>query len=424
VNSQIDNITKLNQELVQLALLENPTAVQSRRLATVKGAIDSLKAGFSMHEIYSAEREQLRQYMNLPRAPESCHSSLGMELDEAWRKWTATGERRATAIPSEREVRANIAGGESITTTALATGDAFVPIGMHDRALFTMKQHNQIFEPWASNRIETNTGAPISIAVADDTPTASVQLGQSNLSGEIDVQNFGQVLLNSYTFRSKVVAVSLELLQDSNFNIGATLERIFAVRHALGVGTSFVTGAGAGTGPTGILPATIGSGAVPVIANGSSANDGSAATGANSIGTGDIFSLYKKLDPILRQGACFLMSDNTLRAYQSLNDKQGRPLFPNGLVGDESQPTLLGHRVVICNSMPSVSAASNSVIFYQPTYYVTRTQPSASYVRRFWENATLVQYGLLGFESYFRCDSNLVAPNVNYLPSQYLQHHS
>jgi len=40
------------------------------------------------------------------------------------------------------------------------------------------------------------------------------------------------------------------------------------------------------------------------------------------------------------------------------------------------------------------------------------------------ELAAPITYGLVGFESFLRVDSNLVAPNASYLPCAYIQNHS
>jgi hypothetical protein len=74
--------------------------------------------------------------------------------------------------------------------------------------------------------------------------------------------------------------------------------------------------------------------------------------------------------------------------------------------------------------MPSMGSGHNPIVFGNPMYFVQRRVPSSMYVRRFSENPSLVQYGLVGFESWLRVDSGLVAPNANYLPYQYIQSHS
>jgi HK97 family phage major capsid protein len=423
VQNQLKDLGPLNQKLVELMLLENPTAQQTKRMADIGGAINALKAGVSLETYHTWQLDELRKSAGLSKLPEAPKTRLGAENETEWRKFFKGEAVRPTYIPHPRETRANEAGSQSILSTEGPEGSTFVATQMHDRFLETMRQGDMVFEDWASNQIPTATGALMTIPCADDVSVQSVQVGETVQSSEVDVFNFGQVQLNSYSFRSQIVAVSLELLEDSNFSVGVLLERIFASRHMLGVGHALVRGSGI-AGPTGLLTATVGSGAVPVIANGASTNTGGAETGANSIGTKDLVSLFMKLDPKMRPGAVWYMQDSTLQNFASLLDKDGRPLFPEQLLGDGQTVYLLGHRVAICPSMPAVASGNNSVIFANPNYFAVRTVPSATYVRKYWQNPTLVNFGLVGFDSFFRVDSNLVAPNASYLPAQYLQNHS
>ena len=422
----IDRLSEMNifiQELAQLSSLEHPSKTQNMRMTSLMSIISAMKGGSSLAEVRNWEIDELRKASGLSRLPEAPRTALGQEIEGEWRKFAKGEPVRTAYVPSDREIRANEAGTATVSFTQGLPGGYFVAPGMHSRFLETAKLHDQVFESWASNQIETDDGAIMQIPSADDISNQSVQVGETLQSNEVDIFNFGQVQLSSYSFRTKVVAMSLELIQDSNFAVGAVLERIFSIRHALGVGNALMRGSGTAA-PTGLLTATVGSGAVPVIAAGSSANTGGAETGATSIGSTDLVNLYKKLDPKLRPGAVWYMQDATLRYFAGLLDKSGRPLFQDGLLGDDSQPHLMGKKVACSPSMPLMGSGNNSIVFAQPSYFTVRTVPSSTYVRRYWQNTTLVTFGLIGFESFFRVDSNLVAPNAAFLPSQYLQHHS
>jgi HK97 family phage major capsid protein len=423
VSNRLAELNPYVQELASLSSLEHPSRQQNMRMTSLMSIISALKSGSSVDEIRRWEMDELRKAAGLSRMPDAPKTALGQETESEWRKFAKGEPVRPTNIPSDTEIRANEAGTATVSLTEPTVGGYFVAPQMHSRFWESMKEHDQIFEPWASNQIETSNGAIMQIPSADDVANQSVQIGETSQSTEVDIFNFGQVQLNAYTFRSKMVAVSLELLEDSNFAIGAVLERIFASRHALGVGSALVTGSGTAS-PTGLLTATTGSGASPVIATGSSANDGSANTGANSIGTADLVNLYKSLNPAMRPGANWYMSDGTFLAIATLINKYGSLLLPELFTGNGRDNYLFNHRIAICNSMPSIASGHNSVVFAQPDYFTVRTVPSATYVRRYSQSSTLILNGLCGFESFFRCDSNLVSPNASFLPAQYLQNHS
>jgi HK97 family phage major capsid protein len=65
---------------------------------------------------------------------------------------------------------------------------------------------------------------------------------------------------------------------------------------------------------------------------------------------------------------------------------------------DGDTPYIHGKRVAICPSMPSMGGGKNPIVFGNPLYFVQRRVPSSMFVRRLWENPSLVQFGLVGFE--------------------------
>ncbi|HTX14754.1 MAG TPA: phage major capsid protein [Candidatus Baltobacteraceae bacterium] len=424
-HSALEELTATIGELETLTSKATMSSRDQARHGFLLAKVALLKQGISPTEIRRFEADRLLKEAGLPREGERARRLFPTDADREWRDFASGKEVRLTR-PPERERRANEAGTQSITYTQEAAGGAFVPQGIYDRAFETMRQFDDVFSPEFSNLVETDTGNAMPFPVWDDVSNSSVQISETTQSGEVDVANFGEIQLNAYSFRSKIVAVSLELLQDSNFPWPGILERVFAMRHARGVGAALVTGSGVG-GPTGLLTAVVASGAVPVIAAGSSANTNGAETGATSLGTADLGACFAKLDQMYRRTAAWYMNDATLEYLRNLLDKQGHPIvsFRKGLTDvDSDRPTILGRPVAICPSMPTMASGHNSVVLADPFYFVQRRVPSSMYIRRFTENATMIQYGLVGFESFLRVDSNLVAPNPSYLPAQFIQNHS
>jgi HK97 family phage major capsid protein len=425
-HTAIEELANAIAELETLTSKPSLTKQDERRHSFLLAKVALLKGGIDVRELRRFEQDRLLKESGLPRLPQAARTKLEADVDQEWRDFGLGREVRLTSRPPDRELRANEAGAQSVTYTQLAAGGAFVPEGISPRAYESMKQYDQVFDSLFCNVVETDSGGAMPFPSWDDVSNSSVQVGETVQSNEVDVANFGNVQLNAYSFRSKIVGVSLELLQDSNFPWPAILERVFAMRHARGVGAAMVTGSGVNA-PTGLLTAVVASGAVPVIASGSSSNTGGSETGKTTVGTQDLNSCYAKLDPMYRRGAAWYMNDATLEYLTGLLDKMGHPIvkFRTGLNGDFGEvPTILGRPVAICPSMPTLGASSNPIVLANPFYFVQRRVPSSMYVRRFSQNATMITYGLVGFESFFRIDSNLVAPNANYLPCAYIQNHS
>jgi HK97 family phage major capsid protein len=425
INQSLEERTKAIAELEAIdSTPGNLTKKQESRKATLLAKLAALRDGTSVAELRRWETDRLLEAAGLPRAPEPGRlGRLDEETEQEWRSFASGDPVRPTRVPKDTEVRANEAGTQSITSTQGSTGGYFVPQGIYNRALEVMRQYDAIFDPRFSNVVETATGSNMPFPAWDDASNASTQVSEASQSTEVDIANFGTAQLNAYSFRSKIVAVSLELLQDSNFPWPAILERVFAMRHARGVGKAFVNGTGVAS-PTGLTTAVIASGASPVIASGSSANTGGSESGATSLGTADIATLYHKLDPAYRNGAAWYMADSTLAYLDEIVTKMGEPLVNLRTDGDSGTAYILQRPVAICPNLPALGAGANTVFFGHPQYFITRRVPSSMYVRRFWENPTLVQYGLVGFESWLRADSGLVAPNMSYLPYQFIQNHS
>jgi HK97 family phage major capsid protein len=388
-------------------------------------AIAAAKAFFTPEQIRDANRDRTLREAGLPRNPEAIRRRVPASVDREWRNFGLGKDVRLTYVPDDMESRANVAGTESITYTQ--TAGRFVPQGMWPRYLESAKHADELFDPANHFELLTDTGNPTSVPSADDVSVSSVQVGEGLTTGETDVANFGTSLLGAWSQRSRLVVISRELLQDTNYPFSDVIELIFAKRFARGVGALLVNGSGVNT-LTGLLTAAIASGANITIATGSATNDGSANTGSNSIGTNDFVNCMKGLDPAYWSGAKWMMNPATLLAIWSQLDKSGRPLMndllsPGGM-GVDRAPYILGHPVVICPSMPVINRSANSVVLFHPDYFIVRKVPSSMYVRRFDNAAGLIEKDLVGFEAFYRTDSNLSAPNASFAPVSIIQHHS
>ena len=409
-----------------LELASKPTlTMQEQRLhATYLAQISALKAGLSLNQIKSHQRDLLLKEAGLDREPEAPRTRLGQELEAEWRSAILGNPNRSTRVPSDMEQRANLAGTQSLTFTKGSQGGFFVPFGIAERFWAIAKNYDRLFDPQFHCPVETETGNSMSAPAVNDTSISSVFIQEANQSQEADIANFGETTLNAWTARTQKVAFSVELAMDSSqFPIGSVLERLFALRHARGIGQALVTGTGINM-PTGLLTATVASGVSPIIASGSAANDGSSSTGANSIGTADLNSLFHKLDLAYRPFGVWAMNDSTLSFIEGLVNKVGGFMVSwlrDGL--GAAQPFILGRPVAVSPSMPSIGAATNPIVFFDPNFFLFRSVPSSMAIRFYREAVGLVENGLIAAESFFRCDSNLIT-NSTQPTSVYLQCHS
>jgi HK97 family phage major capsid protein len=364
----------------------------------------------------------LQQAAGLINKPNFTHednarSSRLMELAE--RLGSAT-LRSAKSLAFEKAIRFGYgelsqAEQRDLIATNNITGGFFVPQEFFQQLTEAMKAYDRIFDPDVTTRLDTETGAPIVLPCIDDTTASATLIAEGG-------QEFGGTTapdpvtlsitmsaLNA-TYRSGMVDVSLELLQDSAFDIQDLLARSFAVRLARGIGKDLVTAL--------LASATVGSTAV-----GSSGNTGGSETGGTSVGTKDLIALRKSVNPAYRATSktFWLMNDNTLAYLDSLLDKQGHPIFNPNQTDADGRRLLDGYPVALCPSMPNIGLNNTPIAFGATGYFAVRTVQGA-HIRRFVER--LIDYGKIGFKAFMRCKGAMLASPLSDSPIKLLQNAS
>jgi HK97 family phage major capsid protein len=394
-------------ELETLASRPSLSKQEERKYNLLLSKVSLLKAGLNPSEIAHVEAERLAKQAGVAHI----RRVVPTEVEQEYRAMLK-GEVRGLPKPVGHEIhelRTQAAGSQSITFSAGAAGGYFVPENFHDRTVSIMKEQDEIFDDENCTVLESETGNAITVPLLDDTTQTSVQVGENTQSAEQDFVA-GKMPLGAFSFRSQIVYVSIELLQDSGIPIGMLLEKTFASRHSRGVGQSLTLGAGDGvtTSPVGLITAAINANNI-VVAAGAQNNSGvSGNTGANSIGTSDLASLYIGLNKAYRSDSVFAMNDATLLNLLQMVDKFGHPII--GIVN--GAPTLFGRRVITCPSMAVIAPSACVIVHYSPSYFYQRRIVAGSFVRRFWELAGKVEAGIVGFESWYRTSSNLAVPNT------------
>jgi HK97 family phage major capsid protein len=177
---------------------------------------------------------------------------------------------------------------------------------------------------------------------------------------------------------------------------------------ARGIGRDLLTGNGSGK-TLGLIPSLEAVGAPIIAAAGSSANDGSGATGTNSLCTQDFANAYAALDDAWRADpSCrWILNANTLGKLYGQLDKMGRPII--NFV--ECAPTILGIPVLWSPSMDNIGASKVPVILGACSAWTTRLVVSGvddMGVIMYKESAGLVENGLVEFQSFVRAGGVLL----------------
>ena len=206
------------------------------------------------------------------------------------------------------------------------------------RALFNpMRDHARI--------IQTETGNPLPLPTVDDTSTTGSLVAEASASSASDV-TFGQVTLNSYTYRTLIKA-SNELLRDTGIDIQAYLAQLMGDRIGRSESAAFATGTGSSQ-PQGFV---------------TGASAGVTAASATAITINEVVGLINSLDAAYHPNAKFAMHQSVWYYLLKLQDSLGRNLIPMNYA-DPTDRRLMGFPVILNNSMASSVATTAKTIAF------------------------------------------------------------
>jgi HK97 family phage major capsid protein len=288
------------------------------------------------------------------------------------------------------------------------SGGYLVPVGFRRELMVALRLYDKLFDPSVVDLFKSDNGLQIPVPVIDDTGSAAVAIDE-NMQAEEQDPVLSQVLLPlAPMWRSGIVKVSHQLLQDSAFDPLDFLAAAFAVRFARGIGPSLVA-------------SLLSSAKLGKVADGSASNTGGSETGINSIGTQDLIALRSSVNPAYRASGkvYWLMNDNTLGALLALLDKQGRPIFHVDRWANDEDALLYGYPIAICPSMDDIGSGKKPIAFGATGFFVTRIVKNEIAIANYSER--WAEYGQVGFQGMVRCNGDLACIAGADAPVKYLQ---
>jgi len=243
--------------------------------------------------------------------------------------------------------------------------------------------------------IQTDMGNSLSFPTSDGTSETGELIAQNTTATAAD-PTFGTVALDAYKFSSKIIAVPFELLQDSNIDIEAFINRRFADRLGRVTNTYFTTGSGSSQ-PKGVVTA-------------STLGKTGASGQTTTVIADDLIDLVHSVDVAYRSlGRCaFMMNDATLATIQKLKDSTGRPIFLPGYDGlsGPMADTILGYPVIINNDVAVMAASAKSILFGDFSFYYIRDVMQAELFR--FTDSAYAKLGQVGYLAWMRSGGNLL----------------
>jgi HK97 family phage major capsid protein len=325
-----------------------------------------------------------------------------------------------------------------------------IPVGFWAQLALALKAYGGLSSSF--KYVQTDTGNPMFWPSNDPTAivghyiTETNQLGFGGDSAGTDYQ-FGQGVLNAYTLVSGVILASVQLIEDSAFDV----DSFVADRIGESIGRKLAQEVYSGTGSTaclGINTALAARGSVGTSGGAIAATGGYVTLSAartvpvfgnytsptltelvgNVLAPTTILSMMMAVDPVYYPNAKFYLNAQQAWNLRSVTDANGRPLlnFMNGLTADDVTNTdytaaspvaqLFGFPVVIDNAIGNLTASTTQGPIFgdlskamvlrvvrSDARVVTDTHPVVPTTMRLTERyADYLQVGYLG---YLRVDS-------------------
>lgn len=238
--------------------------------------------------------------------------------------------------------------------------------------------------------ISTDNGAPLDFVTTNATSETGRILAENANSTATDT-TFGTASILAYKYSSDVIAVSLELLQDSAFDIEAYIVKLLGMRLGRITNTHFTVGTGTSQ-PAGVVA-------------GAAAGKVGATGQTTSVTLDDLVALEHSVDPLYRANGAWMLHDTSLAKIKGLKDTTGRPIWLPGIAAG-APDTLLGYRYVINQDVAQMAANAKSILFGDLSKYLIRDVMGATLYRN--SDSKYNELGQVGFHAILRTGGALI----------------
>lgn len=280
------------------------------------------------------------------------------------------------------------------------SGAQFVPVGFSNVLESKLKAVGGI-RPVAQV-LSTQTGNTINYPTQDDTANNGSWLAEQAPANQTNGTT-GNIVITSNLGSSDQVLVSVQLVQDSFFDIDSLVATNLGLRLGRLTNLAYTKGSGSGQ-PKGLITSLVADGTRTVLATGANSTNNPGMNEVNSIGSDDLDSLISAIDPAYRGAAQFQANQATWDVLRKVKDGFGRSLWSAGLA--ENVPdTIRGYKFSYNQAMDVIAPSANSVVFGDFTKYVVRDVLGFTLVRY---NELYMPNKQIGFEAYLRTDGQCI----------------
>lgn len=256
-------------------------------------------------------------------------------------------------------------------------GSVLVPSSIAAKIEKALAGYNGMLQ--AVELIRTTNGGDLILPTVNDSANRAQVVAEYGQSAKAGV-TFGSITLKAHTYRTDIIPVSIELLQDAQFDVESYVAELMADRFAAGLNYDLTNGTGENA-PQGIVKA---------------------AKAVSLAGAGvtydDMVNLRKAVKSKYVAGASYMMNTATECDLMLLKGADDRPLWMPSM-RDDAPATILGKPVVINDDMEN-----NNIIFGDLKTYKARLAKdfTVSVLKE-----ALMEYLAIGVMGFGRADGKL-----------------
>lgn len=200
----------------------------------------------------------------------------------------------------------------------------------------------------------SNASGTYNHPVINDTTNLGALLGEG-VTDAVNQFTDTNVKIPVYTYTSRIIKLTLELIQDAGYNVTQEVLAICAERVGRILNNHFTVGTGSGQ-PQGVA---VGAGA------------GLTAASATVFTKDELIDLLMAVDASYRTTGTWMFNDSTLAAIMKMDvgSSDDRPLWLPSIAADQPD-TILGKPYVVNNDMPAVATGTTPILFGDMSKYV------------------------------------------------------
>ena len=350
---------------------------------SISNEVDELRSAASRIE----RSEELKKEMASNVEVRNAAPVKKVEARDAFNSYLRKGFNNLNA--EERNAISELRGTDTQITTNNGLGGFLVPELWASEISATELFKSDIEK--VATIIQTQGGNKFNLPANNDTAVVAAILGEGTAESVSDM-TFTNVEFDPYTYSSKIVKVSRQLVQDNAFDLGSFVAGQLANRLNRGINAHLTTGDNSGK-PQGVVTGS---------------TLGKTAASATAVTIAELLDLMYSVDVSYRNapGAAFMMNSATFAAITKLGFGSSND-FPVVIPSMEAgTPDLLfGKPVYVNEDMAGIATGEKSVIFGDMKQYYIHQAGGVQLLRLEERYADELSVGYLAYK---RIDGNVV----------------